>query len=73
MPYAETVVGGKRMHGAVCKSCAWALAGSVCGTLLAFYLVFMGGFAVLTPAALLAFQLLWSVPSAMINGWVTQY
>lgn len=73
MPYAETVVGGKRMHGAVCKSCAWALAGSVCGTLLAFYLVFMGGFAVLTPAALLAFQLLWSVPSAMVNGWVTQY
>lgn len=73
MPYAETVIGGKRMHGAVRKSCAWALVGSICGTLLAFYLTFVGGFQVLNPAALLAFQLLWSVPSVLINGWVTQY
>ena len=73
MPYAETVIGGKRMHGAVRKSCAWALVGSICGTLLAFYLTFVGGFQVLTPAALLAFQLLWAVPSVLINGWVTQY
>ncbi len=73
MPYAETVIGGKRMHGAVCKSCAWALIGSICGTLLAFYLVFVSGFTILTPVALLAFQLLWTVPSAMVNGWVSQY
>lgn len=73
MPYAEVVIGGKRMHGAVRKSCAWALIGSICGTLLAFYLTFAGGFHVLTPAALLAFQLLWAVPTAMINGWVSQY
>ena len=73
MPYAEAVIGGKRMHGAVRKSCAWALIGSICGTLLAFYLTFAGGFQVLTPAALLAFQLLWSVPAAFVNGWVTQY
>ena len=73
MPYADAVIGGKRMHGAVCKSCAWALIGSICGTLLAFYLTFVGGFQVLTPAALLAFQLLWSVPIVMVNGWVTQY
>ncbi len=73
MPYAEAVIGGERMHGAVRKSCAWALIGSICGTLLAFYLTFAGGFQVLTPAALLAFQLLWAVPSAFVNGWVTQY
>lgn len=73
LPYADTVIGGKRMHGAVCKSCAWALIGSICGTLLAFYLTFVGGFEVLTPLSLLAFQLLWSVPSAFVNGWVTQY
>lgn len=73
MPYAETVVGGKRMHGAVKKNCAWVLIGSICGTLLAFYLTFVSGFAVLTPVALLLFQLLWSVPIIMINGWVTQY
>lgn len=73
MPYAEAVIGGKRMHGAVRKNCAWALIGSICGTLLAFYLTFAGGIQVLTPAALLAFQLLWAVPTAMINGWVSQY
>lgn len=73
MPYAETVIGGKRMHGAVCKSCGWALIGSICGTLLAFYLTFVGGFQVLTPLSLLAFQLLWSVPAVLVNGWVTQY
>ena len=73
MPYAETVVGGKRMYGAVRKNCAWALIGSICGTVLAFYLTFAGGFQVLSPAPLLAFQLLWSVPTVLINGWVTQY
>ena len=73
MPYAETVIGGKRMHGAVRKSCGWALIGSICGTLLAFYLVFIGGFQVITPASLLAFQILWAVPAAMVNGWVSQY
>ncbi len=73
MPYADAVIGGKRMHGAVRKGCAWALIGSICGTLLAFYLAFAGGFQVLSPAALLAFQLLWSVPIVMVNGWVTQY
>ena len=44
MPYAETVVGGKRMYGAVRKNCAWALIGSICGTILAFYLAFASGF-----------------------------
>ena len=73
MPYAEVVIGGKRMHGAVRKNCAWALIGSICGTLLAFYLTFVSGYNVLNPAALLTFQLLWSVPAAMINGWVSQY
>ena len=73
MPYAETVIGGKRMHGAVCKSCAWALIGSICGTLLAFYLVFVSGFTILTPLALLVFQTFWAIPSAMVNGWVSQY
>ncbi len=73
MPYAETVIGGKRMHGAVRKGCAWALLGSICGTLMAFYLTFAGGFQVLNPLSLLVFQLLWSVPSACVNGWVTQY
>ena len=73
MPYAETVVGGKRMYGAVRKNCAWALIGSICGTILAFYLAFASGFQVLSPAPLLAFQLLWSVPTVLVNGWVTQY
>ena len=73
LPYAETVIGGKRMSGAVRKNCAWSLVGSICGTLLAFYLAFAGGFQVLTPAALMAFQLLWSVPVVLVNGWVSQY
>ena len=73
MPYAETVIGGERMHGAVRKNCLWALLGSICGTLLAFYLTFVGGFQVLTPASMLFFQLFWAVPSVMVNGWVTRY
>ena len=44
MPYAETVVGGKRMYGAVRKNCAWALIGSICGTILAFTLLLPAAF-----------------------------
>ena len=73
MPYAETVIGGKRMHGAICRSVAWTLLGSICGTLLTFYLCFAGDYSVLTPFAMLVFQFLWMVPTVIFNGWVTRY
>lgn len=62
MPYAETVVGSNRLCKAVRRSEIFALLGSISGTLLAFYLTFLGSYGLLTPLALLVFLLLWTLP-----------
>ncbi|MEG1593070.1 MAG: hypothetical protein RR350_01585 [Oscillibacter sp.] len=62
LPYAEAVVGSSRLCRAVRRSAVLALLGSISGTLLAFYLTFLGSYCLLTPLALVAFSLLWTLP-----------
>ena len=59
LPYAETVVGSRRMCKAVRRAAAISLAGSAAGVLLAFYLLIQGAYDLLNPFALMVFLLLW--------------
>jgi hypothetical protein len=68
LPYAETVVGSRRLCAATRRSTAFSLLGSAAGTLLAFYLSFLGSFSLMSPMTMLAFLLLWTLP-ALLLGW----
>lgn len=72
-PYAEAVVGGRRLRSAVRLSAGLACVGSVIGILLAFYLTFIGAYASLTPGNMMVFLLMWLVPTPLIAGWVDRY
>jgi len=72
-PYAEAVVGGRRLRSAVRLSTTVACLGSVVGALLASYLTFMAAYASLTPVNLLIFLVMWLVPTFLISGWVDRY
>ena len=61
LPYAEAVVGSRRLCKAVRRATALSVLGSVAGTLLSFYMVFQGAYNLLTPLALLVFLLLWGL------------
>jgi len=72
-PYAEAVVGGRRLRSAVRLSAALACIGSAVGVLLAFYLTFVAAYASLTAVNLTIFLLMWLVPTPLITGWVDRY
>lgn len=69
LPYAETVVGCQRLARAARHGTAISLLGSAAGTLLAFYLTFLGRFALMQPVIMLIFLLLWVLPSLLYSGW----
>ena len=73
LPYAETVVGSRRLCKAVRRAAGLSLFGSIAGTLLAFYLVFQGAYALLTPLSLLVFLLLWTIPVLLMADWAGRY
>lgn len=68
MPYAEIVVGSKRLCRAVRVGNVLSLLASVAGTMLAFYLTFAAAYNALTPLAMLAFVALWALV-ALIDGF----
>ena len=73
LPYAETVVGSKRLCRAVRRATALSLLGSAAGTLLAFYLVFQEAYHLLSPLYLLVFLLLWTLPVLVLSDWTGRY
>lgn len=73
LPYAETVVGSRRMCRAVRRSTIFSLLGSAAGTLLTFYLVFLQQYTLLTPLALELFLLLWTLPVLLMVDWAGRY
>lgn len=72
-PYAEAVVGGRRLRTAVRQSAVLSCLGSVVGALLAFYLTYVAAYHSLTPLNLTLFLLMWLVPTPLIAGWVDRY
>lgn len=73
LPYAETVVGSRRLCRAVRRSTLFSFFGSAAGALLTFYLVSLGQYELLTPLALEVFLLLWTLPVLLIVDWASRY
>lgn len=72
-PYAETVVGGRRLVRATRMGVFFSLLGAAVGMALAFYLTASAAFASLSAGAMLAFLLLWMVPAVLVSGWANRY
>ena len=66
LPYAEAVAGSGRLCLCVRRATLLAILGSLAGTLLSFYLVFVAAYSLLTPLALQAFLLLWTLPVLLV-------
>ena len=73
MPYAEAVLGSKRLCRAVRIGNRLALFGSIAGTLLAFYLTFVGAYSALHPLMMLAFSALWTLAALIDAAFIDQY
>ena len=73
LPYAETVVGSRRLRQGVQWATAVSLLGSAAGMLLAYYLCSVGALSMMPPLTLLVFQLLWVVPVALLADWTARY
>ena len=56
MPYAEVVLGSKRLCASARRCTVLAFLAATASTLLAFYLTFVGAYSVLTPFSLLIFD-----------------
>ena len=69
-PFLEAVAGSRRLCRAVTAANLITLFACVLGTLLAFYLMFMGRWAMLTPLQLLVFLGLWMLP-VLLLAWNT--
>lgn len=67
LPYAETVTGSRRLCRSVRRASELSLLGSAAGTLLAFYLVFLGAYTLFTPLSLVIFLLLWLIPVLLVT------
>ena len=67
MPYAEVVLGSKRLCASAKRCTVLAFLAATASTLLAFYLTFVGAYSVLTPFSLLIYVLLWSL-SALVDA-----
>ena len=73
LPYAETVVGSRRLVSCVRRNVVLSLAGSVAGTLLTAYLAALGAYHLMSPLALAAFLLLWTVPVVLMSDFAARY
>ena len=71
--YCDALVGGRRLRQAVRWGLIFALAGSVIGLCLTFYLTSIGAYASLTAANFLIFMAAWLVPQVLITNWVNQF
>ena len=73
MPYAETVLGCRKLLLAVRRTGALVCLAAVAGLLLCYYLTGIGGYASLTPLRLVLFQLLWLLPGLLMAGQVKYF
>lgn len=73
MPLAETVIGVKRMVKAVRTSMILSYLGSIVGILLTYYLTSVASYGTLTPLYMLAYGVLWLLPTLLLSGTVKHF
>lgn len=71
--YSDAVIGGRRLHTVVRLNAILTVFASVLGAVIAFLLTGMLAFDSLSPLTMLAFQLLWAVPTLAISGIVDRF
>ena len=73
MPLVESVAGSRRAVKAVRTATILGYIGAAVGVVLAYYLTSIGNFALLTPIAMVVYQLLWLLPTLLLAGLVKHY
>ena len=73
LPFAETVIGSRRLLWAMRLSTVLCYVGAVAGLLLSYYLTHVGGYALLGGGQMLAFLLLWLLPTLLLSGLVRHF
>ena len=72
-PYADAVVGARRLRRATRFGAVLTCIGSTVGVLLAYYLTAVTAFGSLAPLNLLIFLLTWLLPVWFLTSWVPRY
>ena len=73
LPLVEAVAGSRRAVKAVRTATVLSCLGALAGIALAYYLTSIGNFALLTPLAMVLYQLLWLLPTLLLAGLVKHY
>ena len=73
MPLVESVAGSRRAVKAVRTATILSYIGTAAGVALAYYLTSVGNFALLTPIAMVLYQVLWLLPTLLLAGLVKHY
>ena len=73
LPYADAVVGAKRLRWCARFGAALTCVGSALGLLLAYYLTAVDAYGSLSPLNLLVFLLFWVAPVWFLTSWVPRY
>ena len=73
VPYADSVVGARRLRRATRFGAILTCVGSTVGVLLAYYLTAVAAFGSLSPLNLLIFLLTWLLPVWFLTSWVPRY
>ena len=73
LPLVEAVAGSRRAVKAVRTATLLSYLGALAGVALAYYLTSIGNFALLTPLAMVLYQLLWLLPTLLLAGLVKHY
>lgn len=73
LPYAETVVGSRRMVNAAWRSTVIAMVGSAVGLVLTAYLASLGAYSLMSPLALELFLALWTLPVLLMGDHAVRY
>ena len=73
MAFAETVIGSRRCCRAVRRSTVLCWLGSLCGLLLSYYLTGIAAYSALEAGYLLAFTLLWLLPTVLLGDLTRRY
>ena len=70
MPFAETVIGSRRLVRTVKLTTILAYTGGVCGLLLSYYFTHAGNFDALSALYMLLYLTLWLLPTGLLSGLV---
>ena len=73
MPLTETVIGAKRMVRTVRRSIGFSYLGGLIGLLLTYYFTSVASYSTLTPLYMLAYGVLWLLPTLLLSGSVKHF